>query len=72
MRNPALFCLTALLLVGPRAARADDVDVDKYMNGIQFKPEEVLAVKADGQVSTVKEPKEAVEKQGAKLIVTVL
>jgi thiol-activated cytolysin len=73
MRNPALFCLTALLLVVPRAARADDVDVDKYMNGLQFKPEEVLAVKAGGQVSAIKEPpKETVDRQRAKLIVTVL
>ena len=72
MRKPIWFCLTALLLVAPRAARAADVDVDKYMNGLQFKPQEVLAVKAGGQVSAVKEPKETVDKQARKLLVTVL
>jgi thiol-activated cytolysin len=72
MKRPALFCLTALLLAAPRPARAADVDVDTYMKGIQFKPEEVLAVKTEGQTAAVKEEKETVGKQGAKLIVTTL
>src|SRR6516225_8830543 len=104
MRNPVLFCLTALLLVALWASvyhqaaegevlavqpggqvptikepkdkekkkkkeketdkekegrgstvRAGDVDVIEYMDGLQFKPEEVLAVRPGPQASTIKE-----------------
>jgi thiol-activated cytolysin len=58
------------MLVAPRAAYAADVDVDTYINRLQFKPEEVLAIKGDGQRSTMKQP--TVENQGSKVIVTVL
>jgi hypothetical protein len=52
--------------------RAGDVDVIEYMDGLQFKPEEVLAVRPGPQASTIKEEKETADRRGTKLIVTTL